>query len=112
MKLGRMMTAEEERILILSNGGKPEEVWCATCGERHYQGKGYYPLRRVRGYEMWCCKACYDGNWNTNREKKILANLEKKEIEPPPRNENGLLPFSFEGQTYSALGKKKIFPRA
>lgn len=94
----KSMTAEEERKHIIANGGRPIEVHCGICGEKHYQGIGCYPLRKVGGYELFCCKPCYDGNWdgwNSSREGVLLARLKELGIKPPPRNEDGLLPFQF-----------------
>ncbi len=92
------MSAEDERHFILSEGGTPVEVKCDVCGATHYQGKGYYPLRKVSGYEMFCCEICYEGNWdgwNRRYEEKILAYLKAKGIKPPKRNDNGWLPRDF-----------------
>ena len=97
MKFG-FDSPEEERKFIISEGMPPYEVKCAICGDIHYQGKGCYPLRRVSGYELFCCKICYDGNWdgwNPRYEAKLLEHLRKIGVNPPPRNEEGLLPREF-----------------
>lgn len=94
----KSMKPEEEKKLIISNGGRPVEVHCAICEETHYQGAGYYPLRKISGYNLFCCKVCYDGNWdgwNPSHEDVLLARLKELGIEPPPRNDDGLLPFQF-----------------
>ena len=92
------MNTKDELETIAANGGKPIEVHCDVCGERHYQGIGCYPLRKVRGYEMFCCKACIEGNWDgwkPSHEARILALLDEKGIAHPPRNADGLLPAQF-----------------
>ena len=83
---------------LLEHGGIAQEVKCDICGKTYYQGKGYYPLRKVEGYGLFCCDICFDSNWdgwNPNHEAKILAHLKANGIEPPPRNEKGWLPREF-----------------
>lgn len=97
MKIG-YESAEEEKNFILSEGMTPHEVKCDICGAIHYQGKGVYPLRKVSGYELFCCNVCYAGNWdgwNPRYEAMLLEQLKKIGVEPPPRNKNGWLPREF-----------------
>lgn len=97
MKFG-FSDAEEEKQFILSEGMTPYQVRCDICGAIHYQGMGVYPLRKVSGYGLFCCDACYEGNWdgwNPRHEAKLLAHLKAQGIEPPPRNGNGWLPREF-----------------
>lgn len=94
----RYMSAEDERKFILSQGEKPIEVRCAICKEMHYRGAGYYPLQKVNGYNLFCCAICYDGNWDGWKEchePVLIERLKELGVEPPPRNEDGLLPFQF-----------------
>lgn len=83
---------------LLEHGGIAQEVTCDICGRTYYQGMGYYPLRKVSGYEFFCCDGCYEGNWDgwgPIREQRVLDLLAQKGIEPPPRNEKGWLPREF-----------------
>lgn len=92
------MNLDEEKSGIESRGGKPQKVNCDFCGMPHYEGKGYYPLRQLSGYGLFCCTPCYEGNWdgwNSMYEPILLAQLNKLGIEPPPRNEKGWLPREF-----------------
>ena len=91
-------SSEEEKKFISSEGMVPVEVKCDICGATHYQGQGVYPLRKVSGYELFCCDICYDGNWdgwNPCHEAKLLEHLKNIGVNPPPRNEEGLLPREF-----------------
>lgn len=83
---------------LLTNGGMAIEKKCEVCGETYYDGLGYHPGHRLRGYEMGYCEICYDGNWdgwNPRHEPVLLARLKELGVEPPPRNEDGLLPREF-----------------
>ena len=97
MKCG-FNSPEEEKKFIIAEGMVPFEVKCDICGESHYQGAGVYPLRKVSGYEIFCCDICYDGNWdgwNQRHEAKLLDHLKKIGVNPPQRNEKGWLPREF-----------------
>lgn len=97
MKFG-FNSSEEEKKFIIAEGMIPFEVRCFICGAIHYQGAGVYPLIKVSGYELFCCKTCYDGNWdgwNPRHEPKLLARLAELGVEPPPRTEEGWLPREF-----------------
>lgn len=90
--------AEEEKKFIASQGIIPYKVKCDICGEPHYQGAGVWPLRKLSGYELFCCDICYDGNWdgwNERHEQKLLKRLAELGVEPPQRNEDGSLPREF-----------------
>ena len=94
----RFNSPEEEKKFIISEGMVPLEVKCDICGAIYYQGKGVYPLRKVTGYELFCCDICYDGNWdgwNPRYEAKLLAHLKKIGVSPPSRNDDGRLPREF-----------------
>lgn len=97
MKFG-LSDAEEEKKFIVSHGMVPYKVKCDICGLVHYQGSGVYPLRKVSGYEVVCCNACYEGNcdgWNPCHEPKLLARLAEIGIDAPCRNKDGWLPREF-----------------
>jgi hypothetical protein len=90
--------ADEEKKFIASQGIIPDEIQCDICGAIHYQGAGVYPLRKISGYELFCCDVCYDGNWdgwNPHHEERLLAHLKERGVTPPKRNEKGWLPRSF-----------------
>ena len=92
------INSEEEKKFIASKGMVPYEVKCDICGEIHYKGAGVYPLRKVSGYELFCCKICYDGNWDgwaPQYEDKLRGRLKEMGVEPPPRNEKGWFPREF-----------------
>ena len=93
-----MKDTEVTKEWLLAHGGIAQEVRCDICGGKFYQGMGYYPLRKVGGYELFCCQICYDGNWdgwNPRREPRLLARLKELGVEPPPRLANRLLPREF-----------------
>nr|DAI23285.1 MAG TPA: Cation-transporting ATPase [Caudoviricetes sp.] len=93
-----MRNTEVTKEWLLAHGGIAQEVKCDICGGKLYQGMGYYPLRKVSGYELFCCSGCYGGNcdgWNPRYEAKLLAHLKANGIKPPPRNEKGWLPREF-----------------
>ena len=97
MKFG-FNSPEEEKKFIIAEGMVPFEVKCDICGETHYQGAGVYPLRKVSGYEIFCCDKCYDGNWdgwNPRHEAKLIDRLKKIGVNPPQRNKKGWLPREF-----------------
>ena len=90
--------AEAEKKFITSEGIDPPAVKCDICGGIHYQGMGVYPLRKVSGYELFCCEVCYNGNWdgwNPQYETMLLEHLKKIGAKPPQRNEKGWLPREF-----------------
>lgn len=93
-----MKNTEVTKEWLLAHGGIAQEVKCDICGGKLYQGMGHYPLRKVSGYELFCCSGCYGGNcdgWNPRYEAKLLAHLKANGIKPPPRNEKGWLPREF-----------------
>lgn len=97
MKFG-FRDAEEEKKFIASHGMVPYKVTCDICGAIHYQGAGVYPVRKLAGYELFCCDTCYDGNWdgwNPRHEAKLLDHLNKIGVNPPQRNGKGWFPIEF-----------------
>ena len=93
-----MRNSEVTKEWLMAHGGIAHEVKCDICEGTFYQGQGYYPLRKVNGYGLFCCSTCYDGNWdgwNPHHEKKLLKWLNENGITPPPRNEKGWLPREF-----------------
>lgn len=93
-----MRDTEVTKEWLLAHGGIAQEVRCDICGSVYYQGMGYYPLRNISGYNLFCCEACYIGNWdgwNPRYEAKLLKHLEATGIKAPLRNEKGWLPREF-----------------
>lgn len=93
-----MKKPEITKEWLMAHGGIVNEIKCGVCGQPFLDGMGYHPGRMLRGYGLYCCKTCFEGNWDgwaPHYEKAILAHLEKKGIKIPPRNENGWLPIEF-----------------
>ena len=93
-----MKNTEVTKEWLLSHGGICNELVCDVCGEKFLDGMDYHPGHVLHGYEMYCCKICWEGNWdgwNPSHEKKILTHLKEKGISPPPRNAKGWLPREF-----------------
>lgn len=93
-----MRDMEVTKEWLLAHGGIAQEVKCDICGRILFQGVEYYPLRKIGGYNLFCCEVCYDGNWdgwNPRYEAKLLEHLKANGINAPLRNEKGWLPREF-----------------
>jgi hypothetical protein len=69
---------------------------CDVCGSSFQYGPHRYAGRWLPRYQMLACDACLRGNhdgWGPVHEPRVLGHLERKGIEPPPRNEQGWLPL-------------------
>ena len=93
-----MRNSEVTKEWLLKHGGIANEITCDICGFKFLDGSNYHPGHMLHGYRMYCCRTCFEGNWdgwNPCHEQKILDHLRKNGITPPPRNEEGLLPREF-----------------
>jgi hypothetical protein len=68
---------------------------CFSCGREYQFGPHIYDLRVIPSYKISVCKSCFDANWDgwaPHLQDKLLQHLQAQGIQPPPRNQNGLLP--------------------
>ncbi|ENJ8217220.1 hypothetical protein ACQ8E4_001395 [Escherichia coli] len=69
---------------------------CDICGKETRFGPDLYEGRVLQLYgQAFCCKICWDGNWDgwgPIAELAILHILKEKNLPIPERNEKGWLP--------------------
>ena len=93
-----MRNREITKEWLLAHGGIANEIVCEICGDKFLDGVNYHPGHMLHGYNIYCCKSCYECNWDgwaPQYETRIFNLLKKKGIIPPPRNEKGWLPREF-----------------